>query len=182
MAIGFFMVNIMISTGLVKLMPGSADNVNTAFDSILSGSVWSAFLVIAVTPAVCEEMLFRGMIFHSMKAKYRISTAIIAVAALFGVYHMSLVKFIPTGFLGLVLCYVVYKTGSIYPAMMIHFINNALSVLLSYYPEQIEKVMPMLMKETLSVSDVLLMLGIGLVLAGIGLMIIRTKQEKKETV
>lgn len=189
MGVGLLVINLLLSTGLMHLFPSSTDNVTTAFGSMLSGSVWSALAVIAVTPAVCEEMLFRGMIFHSMKAKYRITTAMIAVAVLFGLYHMSLVKFIPTGFLGLMLCYVVYKTGSIYPAMLIHFINNAISVLISYYPEQIGKALPVLMKETPSVSDVLLLLGAGLILLGIGLMFLKNKQgksseikqEKKET-
>lgn len=182
LAIGFYFINIIISTGLVNLFPSSATNVTTTFSSLMSGNVWSILLVIAIAPAVCEEMLFRGVIFHSMKAKYRISTAILAVAALFGLYHMSLVKFIPTGLLGFVLCCVVYKTGSIFPAMMIHFINNGISVLFSCYPEQMEKVLPVLMKETLSVSDVLLVLGAGLVLFGIGLLIMKPKQEKKETI
>lgn len=189
MGVGLLVINLLLSTGLMHLFPSSTDNVTTAFGSMLSGSVWSALAVIAVTPAVCEEMLFRGMIFHSMKAKYRITTAMIAVAVLFGLYHMSLVKFIPTGFLGLMLCYVVYKTGSIYPAMLIHFINNAISVFISYYPEQIGKALPVLMKETPSVSDVLLLLGAGLILLGIGLMFLKNKQgksseikqEKKET-
>lgn len=189
MGVGLIVINLLLSTGLVHLFPNSTDNVTTAFDSMLSGSVWSSLLVIAVTPAVCEEMLFRGVIFHSMKAKYRINTAMIAVAVLFGLYHMSLVKFIPTGFLGLMLCYVVYKTDSIYPAMLIHFINNAISVLIMHYPEQIGNALPVLMKETLSVSDVLRLLGAGLIFCGIGLMFFKNKQDgspemkqgKKET-
>ena len=181
LAIGFYLINTIISIGLVYLFPSSATNVTTTFGSLLSGNIWGTLLVIAIAPAVCEEMLFRGVIFHSMKAKYRISTAILAVAALFGLYHMSLVKFIPTGLLGFVLCCVVYKTGSIFPAMMIHFINNGMSVLLSCYPEQVEKVFPVLMKETLNVSDVLLVLGAGIVLFSVGLLIMKPKQEKKET-
>ena len=133
----------------------------------------AVFLVIALAPAVCEEMLFRGLILHSLKARYRVVSAIAITAALFGAYHMSLVKFIPTGLLGAVLCYVVWKTGSISPAMLMHFLNNACSVIVTYFPEQAGRVVPMLMRDTLTFSDGMLLLGAGLILLGIGALVLR---------
>lgn len=175
---GLFLVNIVISTGLMKLLPGSAENVETAFSGILGGNALAGFIVIAAAPAVCEEMLFRGVILHSLKAKYRVSTAVIITAALFGVFHMSLVKFIPTGLLGLALCIVAWWTDSIYPAMLMHFINNAVSVAVMYYPEQVGKILPVLNKNTLSVADVLCLCAVGAVLMGIGgALLWKTKQE-----
>lgn len=175
---GAYLVNLVIAVGLASLFPESAGNVETVFADIMSGNVAAVFFVIALAPAVCEEMLFRGVILHSLKAKYRVSSAIAVTAALFGLYHMSLVKFIPTGLLGLVLCLVVWKTGSIYPAMLMHFINNAISVLISCYPEQVEKFLPVLYKDALSVSEVLCLCGAGLVLIGIGWVIVGRKRLK----
>ena len=175
--IGMFPISILISTGLVNLFPESADNVVTVFSDLMDGNIFVVLLVIAVTPAICEEMMFRGMIFHGMKAKYRTATAIVAVAVMFGLYHMSLVKFIPTGLLGLVVCYTVYVTDSIYPAMLMHFINNALSVLISCYPEQLEAVLPMFYHDTPTVSDVLILLGAGLVFLGIGQTILQKSRK-----
>lgn len=175
---GLFLVNIVISTGLMKLLPGSAENVETAFSGILGGNALAGFIVIAAAPAVCEEMLFRGVILHSLKAKYRVYTAVIITAALFGVFHMSLVKFIPTGLLGLALCIVAWWTDSIYPAMLMHFINNAVSVVVMYYPEQVGKILPVLNKNTLSVADVLCLCAVGAILMGIGgALLWKTKQE-----
>ena len=166
--VGVYMVNLVMAVGLAGLFPESAGNVETVFADILSGNVLAVLLVIALAPAVCEEMLFRGVILHSLQAKYRVPSAIAITAVLFGLYHMSLIKFIPTGLLGMVFCIVVWKTGSIYPAMLMHFINNAISVIISCYPEQIEKVLPVLYKNTLSASEVLCLCGAGLVLVGIG--------------
>lgn len=165
---GAVLINLVIAIGLAFLFPESAGNVETVFSDIMSGNVPAVLLVIAVAPAVCEEMLFRGVILHSLQARYRVPSAIAVTAILFGLYHMSVIKFIPTGLLGLLLCIVVWKTGSIYPAMLMHFINNAFSVIISCYPEQIEKVLPVLYKNTLSVSEALCMCGAGLVLMGIG--------------
>ena len=124
--------------------------------------------MIALAPAICEEMLFRGLILHALKTRYKIASAIFITAALFGFYHMSLVKFIPTGLLGLALCYVVWRTGSIYPAILMHFLNNAYSVIIIYYPEQVGRIFPVFVQETFTLSDGLLLLGAGLFLTGIG--------------
>ncbi|MDE6944690.1 MAG: ABC transporter permease, partial [Lachnospiraceae bacterium] len=124
---GLYPINSMLASGLTQLFPGSAGNVETVFSGILGDSALVSLLVIALAPAICEEMLFRGLILHSLKERYKIASAIFITAALFGFYHMSLVKFIPTGLLGLALCYVVWRTGSIYPAILMHFLNNAYS-------------------------------------------------------
>lgn len=176
---GLILLNIVISSGLMSLLPGSAENVETTFSEILGDNALAALLVIAAAPAVCEEMMFRGVILHALKAKYRVPLAIVITAALFGVFHMSLIKFIPTGLLGLALCIVVWWTGSIYPAMLMHFINNAFSVAVIYYPEKIGKVFPVFCKSTLSVLDVLCLCGAGVVLVGIGVLILRRAKPEK---
>ncbi len=176
---GAILVNLVIAIGLAYVFPESAGNVETVFGDIMSGNVLAVLLVVAVAPAVCEEMLFRGVILHSLQTRYRVPSAIAVTAILFGLYHMSVIKFIPTGLLGLLFCIVAWKTGSIYPAMLMHFINNAISVIISCYPEQTEKVLPVLYKNTLSVSEALCMCGAGLVLMGIGWAIL-TKAGKTE--
>ena len=165
---GLYPINSMLASGLTQLFPESAGNVETAFCGILGDSALVSLLVIALAPAICEEMLFRGLILHSLKERYKIASAIFITAALFGFYHMSLVKFIPTGLLGLALCYVVWRTGSIYPAMLMHFLNNAYSVIIIYYPEQVGRIFPVFVQETFTLSDGLLLLGAGLFLTGIG--------------
>lgn len=176
---GFYPINIVISTGLASLFPDSTQNVTTVFKELMSGNIWSVLFVIALAPAVCEEMLFRGMIFQAMKARYRISAAIAIVAVLFGIYHMSMVKLVPTGLLGFVLCYAAYRAESIYPAMLMHFLNNAFSVLISCYPEKAEAVFPVLFRETLRLSNVLLLFGAGLCLMGIGWMLLQKRGTKR---
>lgn len=180
MILGLYLLNIVISFGLISLFPESADNIEVTFSGLMEGNIVYSLIVIAAAPAVCEEMLFRGVIFHSMKARYRASTAMAIVAVLFGVYHMSVVKFIPTGLLGFSLCYVVYVTDSIFPAMMMHFLNNAASVLVSYYPEQLQKIFPVFYKEMPTVSDVLMLFGGGLIFIGIGLIILKKRPDSGE--
>lgn len=178
--IGMVLVNIVITTGLVNIFPDSTENVVTVFSELMDGNVLGVLFVIAAAPAICEEMLFRGMFFQAMKARYRGTVAIVAVAVLFGLYHMSLIKFIPTGLLGLVLCYTVYMTGSIFPGMVMHFVNNAFSVLLTCYPEEMESLFPIFFRDVLSFSDVFCLLGVGLLCFGIGQMLLQGRHKKKK--
>lgn len=172
---GITVIVMVLSVFLMKLFPGSAGAVTDAFGEILSGNVWIQIAVISITPAICEEMLFRGFLFSAMRNRYRAVTAILIVAALFGVYHMSLVKFFTTGLLGFVFCYIVYLTGSIFPAMLMHCVNNLIAVLLSYAPvsERVSRVLPILYEEEFAVSDVLLLTGFGILLTVLGFSIIR---------
>ena len=174
--LGMIPINIVVSYILSSLFPAGAESVETMFSTIMGGNAVSVLFVTAVTPAVCEEMLFRGFIYHSMKARYRVSVAIGITAVLFGIYHMSLIRFIPTALAGLIFCCVVYKTGSIYSSMMMHFINNAFNVLVVYYPERIEKIFPILYKESMTISDGVLFCGVGLVFLGVGGVILKNKK------
>nr|MDE7132125.1 ABC transporter permease [Lachnospiraceae bacterium] len=87
-SVGMVLLNLVITAALMKLFPQSTENMETVFSDLFESNVVAAFLVIAVTPAVCEEMLFRGVIMRSMKAKYRASSAIAITAVLFGLNHM----------------------------------------------------------------------------------------------
>jgi len=88
--------------------------------------------IVAVLPAVFEELVFRGSLlslFESNKKRTDLRNAVI-VGILFGAFHLSLFRFLETGLLGIVLTMLTIKSGSIVPAMIMHFVNNASSILL----------------------------------------------------
>ena len=136
-------------------------------------------LVIAVMPAIGEELLFRGLVFGSMRQKYKVAWAIFLSALFFGAYHTNLVKLIPTGLLGACFAYIVYKSGSIFISMFLHFTNNFLSVIAMKYPETMEKVLPFMVKEELSTIELMIMLVLGIVFVAAGLFLINRKKEDK---
>ena len=94
-------------------------------------------LAIALLPAICEEMFFRGFIFSSFsKSKDKnksIKLAIICSGVLFGIMHMDFIRIIPTSILGIIFAYSVYKSGSIFVSMLLHFLNNSVAVVLNHY-------------------------------------------------
>jgi len=111
----------------MRILP--SEELIESFDYIFSETTFTQQVVImAVIPAVVEEMFFRGIMFNSLKKKTGVKVAAVVSSLLFASMHFSLIKIFPTFLLGVVFTYVVYKTGSILPAVVLHFINNFMSV------------------------------------------------------
>jgi sodium transport system permease protein len=92
---------------------------------------WQIILFIAVLPGVCEEIAFRGTLLYGLRNRFRPAILALAVGIIFGFFHVSYFRIIPTGFLGIVLTSVALLTGSIFPGMVLHFGNNAFAYWLS---------------------------------------------------
>lgn len=90
--------------------------------------------VVAIMPAICEEIFFRGFLFTSFRGKKSVKGAILGSAILFAFMHIEFIKILPITILGSALAYSVYKSGSIYVSMLIHFLNNGLAVVVNHYP------------------------------------------------
>lgn len=98
-----------------------------------------ALLSTAVTPALVEEFAMRGIVLGALR-KHGDGFAIIVSSLLFGLMHCNFMQ-IPFAFLvGLALAYSVIKTGSIWTGVVIHFINNLLSLCLDSLFKNIESV------------------------------------------
>lgn len=86
----------------------------------------------AVLPALVEEMIFRGYILRALRP-HGDGPAIVLSAALFALFHGNVLQ-IPFAFvLGLMLGYLMVQTDSIWPAVLLHFSNNLMSVLLNFF-------------------------------------------------
>jgi membrane protease YdiL (CAAX protease family) len=89
--------------------------------------------LVALTPAICEEALFRGPILHGLRSRVSPATAVALTGLLFGVFHVELSRILPTALLGVLLSLIALESGSILPAMLAHFLNNASLVGLAYF-------------------------------------------------
>jgi sodium transport system permease protein len=89
------------------------------------GAFALALLLTAVTPAICEEALFRGPILRGLRARFSPLGSAILTGLLFGLFHGSVWRFLPTALLGFALSAIALAADSIVPAMIAHFANNA---------------------------------------------------------
>lgn len=92
---------------------------------------------VAVMPAFVEEFMFRGIILNKLR-QFGDGFAVLVSSILFGLIHGNLVQ-IPFAFVvGLALGFIVVKTNSIIPSMIVHFTVNATSVLVSIFEQSID--------------------------------------------
>lgn len=81
-------------------------------------------LVIALTPAICEEMLFRGLVQRSFeKVTVGLQGAFIA-GVIFAGFHLIPYSFVPLAALGVYFGFIVYRSQNITVAISAHFFNN----------------------------------------------------------
>jgi membrane protease YdiL (CAAX protease family) len=86
-------------------------------------------LVLTVLPAIVEESLFRGLVFHALR-ELGVPVALVLQAFAFGVFHLDIAQGIATSILGLGFGFIVYSTGSLAGSMLAHGCYN-LMVLMS---------------------------------------------------
>lgn len=106
----------------------------------IGGLLVNLFLM-AVLPAVSEEITFRGVLQQLLTAPHRLSPlasrlsphlAIWLTAIIFSAIHMQFYGFIPRMLLGALFGYMFVWTGSLWVPMLMHFVNNGMAVLLYY--------------------------------------------------
>ena len=123
--------------GVEEWMRKSEDDTKKLSDMMMEMStIWSMIfnlLFIGLLTAIVEEVLFRGclqtILIKWMKNKH---VAIWVTAALFSAFHMEFLGFLPRLFLGVLFGYFVAWSGSIWPSIWAHFINNGTVVVITY--------------------------------------------------
>ena len=97
-------------------------------DSVLD--VLLFYVTVAVLPALVEEFAFRGVILGTLR-KYSDGLAVLISGVLFGIMHGNFTQIPFATVVGLILGYIAVKTNSLLPGIIIHFLNNGLSVTLT---------------------------------------------------
>ena len=100
--------------------------------------------VFALAPAVIEELCFRGYLFSALRAVVSPWRTILLTSVLFGVFHvltgsaLLVERFVPSTLMGLLIGWVAYRTGSVIPGMIVHFVHNGLLMMVLYYQERLD--------------------------------------------
>jgi ABC-2 type transport system permease protein/sodium transport system permease protein len=114
-------------------------------DQWKSTSPLLVLFALAITPAFVEELFFRGYLFNAVAAVSKPPRAILASALLFGVFHvlvggtLALERIIPATLMGLVLGWIRWRGGSVWPGMLLHACHNSLLLLAALYASQFER-------------------------------------------
>jgi len=116
-----------------------SDEMQEAMAAMFTGSpgFWQLVLLIAVLPAICEELAFRGFIlsgFRHLGHKWR---AIVYSAVFFGLAHAILQQQIMACLVGLVIGFLAVQSGSILPGVIFHLIHNTLQLAVAQVSDKV---------------------------------------------
>ena len=92
-------------------------------------------LIVAVIPAFCEELLFRGFLLSGLSAGGRKWTAILSCGLIFAVFHIYAFRFPVTAAMGVALAYLAWQSRSIVPCIIAHGLHNGFVALRGVRPE-----------------------------------------------
>ncbi len=104
--------------------------------SMNGSSLWMKILIVAVLPGICEEFVYRGYMFRVFR-KYGIPAAVIISSVMFGIMHLDPFRLLPASMLGMWIAFLMVRSGSFFIAMLAHFMNNFIVVLLLQYGENL---------------------------------------------
>jgi len=120
-----------VNARLAELLPLPARQVHRLEELVDRPSFGGALAMFALAPAVCEELLFRGVLARALGRHRPLAVAAAISGAVFAAYHLSVVQALPTLTLGFVLALLAIRADSVLPAMVAHAINNAIVIALS---------------------------------------------------
>jgi len=112
------------------LLPQSMPEITELYDFLYTGqSLPVMVLVVAIMPAICEETLQRGAILSHLRSLKKEWLIILIMGILFGLFHLSALRFLSTAILGALLSYLMIKKNNLVLPMLMHLVNNLVSVM-----------------------------------------------------
>jgi sodium transport system permease protein len=138
--------------------------------------------VFALTPAVIEELCFRGYLFSAIRGAVSPLRTVLITALLFGLFHvltgsaLLVERFVPSTLMGLIIGWVAYRTGSVFPGIVIHFVHNGLLNTVLYYQDQLSFLGAGFDDQT-HLPALWLAIATGLVFAGAGLVWVSSRKQ-----
>lgn len=89
---------------------------------------FATLIIMAVLPALCEELLHRGILLSCFKSLGREWLTVLIAGLAFGLFHLDPYRLLSTALLGALFAYIALKTHSMLIGMILHFMTNAVSV------------------------------------------------------
>lgn len=121
-----------LETYLKALEDSAAEVTERMLNVETFGGLLLNLVVIALIPAVGEELTFRGVLQQSLTRKMNPHVAILLSSAIFSFIHFQFYGFLPRMFLGVLLGYMFYASGSLWTSIVMHFLNNGSAVVVYY--------------------------------------------------
>ncbi|MEZ6089072.1 MAG: type II CAAX endopeptidase family protein [Pirellulaceae bacterium] len=123
------------------ISPVAQEAMAPLMQSIMQQPLLLIIVVMALIPAVCEELAFRGFIFGGLARNHGGLRAVLVTALMFGFSHAVFQQSVTATAMGCVIGWIALRTGSVLPGIVLHVTNNALTLAigkLTLHPEMFD--------------------------------------------
>lgn len=126
-----------LQSWVMEYMPKSDGGLMELLESMSSSPVEVLLLVIAVAPALGEELMFRGLIGRGLIARWGTVGGVLITSILFGIVHLNPAQGLAVIPLGIAMHFVYLMTKSFWAPVLLHFLNNSFAVVMLKYGSKI---------------------------------------------
>ena len=175
---GTYLIVFVITNIVLYYFPQNQEIVEGLNDALfIKDNLLLNLCLVALMPAICEELFFRGFILTSFKQSMKsYRGAVIASGILFGMMHMDFIRIIPTSILGIAFAYAVCKTNSIGVSMFMHFINNGLAVIVTHLSSNMLENVETTTTTYLPFSQLLIFLVLSIIFINVAVLLFKEKK------
>ena len=124
LGVGMLLPMVALQELQAKFLPMPTSQIEIFVRTFEQMATWQLFVLAALSPAICEEFVFRGLFLGHLRRQGSDRRAVLWTAFWFALIHLSVFRFAPTFLLGVVLAVVVVRTGSLLPAVVLHLLYN----------------------------------------------------------
>lgn len=180
--IGTYLIVFVITSIILYYFPQNQEIVEGLNDALfMKDNLLLNICLVALMPAICEEIFFRGFILTSFKHnKKSYVGAIIASGILFGMMHMDFIRIIPTSILGIAFAYAVCKTNSIFVSMFMHFLNNGFAVVVTHLSSKMLEDIEQTTTTYLSFNQILIFVALSIMFISMAVLLFGNKRAKSK--
>jgi sodium transport system permease protein len=130
--VSFWLINLVVVGVPAAALFGNEEELERLSRTLEAWPLWFQIIAAAAVPAVCEEFIVRGVLLRSLATRLGALSAIVITSLLFGLMHVPLARMFPAAATGAMLAYITLASGSLIPAMVVHFLNNSVAILVSH--------------------------------------------------
>lgn len=181
--IGTYLIVFVITNIILYYFPQNQEIVEGLNDALFTqDNLLLNLCLVALMPAICEEVFFRGFVLTSFKHNKKSNRgAIVASGILFGMMHMDFIRIVPTSILGMAFAYAVCKTNSIGVSMFMHFLNNGFAVVVTYFSTKMLENVETTTTTYLPFSQLFVLLIFSIMFISVAVLLFKEKRSLKES-
>ena len=143
-----FAYEIVLLTKTIQINAELQELAKEITDRIRSVHPVVVIIAYAVIPATFEELCFRGYLFNAVRPRTTALQTIVTTALIFGLFHfvtkggLSFERLVNSTLLGLVLGGIRWRSGSVWPGIVMHTCHNGFLLLTAYYADDLMRLFP----------------------------------------